>query len=497
MRNSYITTPARLRGSKLLDSPWAYMLMFLVAAAISYVVWHYDYRLGIVISAGLIGITATLISLFDTRMGFLITTIVSFFMFYIKRMTNDEIPMGIAADVLIAVTFIGAYYRKTIHKQTLWAYIRNPVSYIYWVYMGFLLIELFNPSMYSVIGWGFTVRKFFNFVMIYFIGLHTFNSLKDVKDYLKLWLFLSVLAGLYGCFQQWHGLLGFEEDWVMSDPIRYKLYFQGGDIRKFSFLSDPTAYGILMASSIVLAITLAMTVGRKKQRTWLIAGIILMCLGMAYSGTRTAYIMVPAGLSIYVLMTITNRRTLLFSAAFLLFFNVLIFGPFYSNDTVNRIRTSFQFKDDESMNVRDENRERIRPYMLSHPIGGGVATSGVLGLLYNPGHPLAGFPPDSGYLRTALETGWIGLAITMLMFFIPMYVGVRNYYRSRTREIRALYVGLLAGLYAYIIAQYAQVAIGQIPGSLFFYSSMAIMVKLKDFETPTNTKSDQVKTITT
>jgi hypothetical protein len=497
MRQSIISRTAPLRGSSVLDTPLAFAAVLVVALGISVLVGYKDYLIGLIIAAGLIGGTITFICLFNTRLGFVITTIVGFFMFYIKRMSDDAIPMGVAVDVLTAVTFIGAYYRKTIHNQRIWQYMKNPVSYMYIMYLGFLLIELFNPSMYSVSGWIFTVRKFINFVMIYFVGLFTFNSVKDVKDYMKLWLFLSVLAGAYGCFQQWFGLLGFEEHWVVSDPVRYRLYFQGGDIRKFSFLSDPTAYGILMACSIVFAIVLAMNTKKVKQRNWLIAGIIIMALGMAYSGTRTAYFMIPAGLAIYILMTITNRRTLLFMAGFLMFFVVLMFGPFSGNNTVNRIRTSFHLKDDESMNVRDENRHNIQPYIWRHPIGGGVATSGVLGIQYNPGHPLAGFPPDSGYLRTALETGWIGLIITMTLFFVTLLVGVKGYYQAQTKDVRALYVAIVTGLYAYIVAHYAQVAIGQIPGAFFFYSSMAIIVKMKDFETPSHKHSDQVKSITT
>lgn len=482
MSIAYLHKTRWFKGAKLLDSPLAYAVMLLIAAAISYVIGFDDYRIGFIIIAGLIGMAVTLIALFNTRLGFIITMVFSFFMFYFKRFTNDDVPTGVVVDVLLAVTFIGSYYRKTIHKQRLWQYFNSPITYVYIINFGFLMIELFNPSMYSVAGWVFTMRKFLNFVMIYFVGLHVFNTKKDIQSFMKLWLFLAILAGMYGCFQQWFGLLGFENDWVMSDPIRYQLYYQGGEIRKFSFLSDPSAYGILMAISIVYGIIAALNEERPKRRWLLIIGIIFMVLGMAYSGTRTAYFIIPAGLCLYGLMTITNRKTLLFMTGFILFFVALIFGPFYSNSTVNRIRTSFQLTDDESMTVRDNNREMIRPYMHSHPLGGGVATSGVLGLLYNPGHPLAGFPPDSGYLRAALETGPIGLAYTLFMFFIMLQVGVSNYYSSRSKEIRTIYVGIVASLFAYMIAQYAQVAIGQMPGAFFFYGTMAIIVKLKNFE---------------
>lgn len=481
MRHS-ISRITPLRGAAILNKPWAFAAVLLVAILISLAIGYGDYRIGMALIAALVGGTAILVCLFNTKMGFLMTTIVGFFMFYIKRMSGDVIPTGVAVDAMITATFIGIYFQKTIHKQTIAEYMRHPVTYMFFIYIAFMLIELFNPSMHSIAGWLFTLRKYFNFVMIYFIGLHTFNSLDDVKDYFKLWIFLSVLAGAYGCFQQWFGLLGFEEHWVVSDPLLYRLYFQGGQIRKFSFLSDPTAYGIVMASSTVFCTVLAMASNKPAERRVLIAGIILMALGMAYSGTRTAYVMVPAGLSLYILMTITNRRTILFMAGFLVFAIILLFGPFSGNGTVNRIRTSFHMKDDASMNVRDENRASIQPYIHKHPLGGGLATSGVLGAQYNPGHPLAGFPPDSGYLRAALETGYIGLFVTMFIYFVALFNGVKGYYRSKTKEVRTLYVAMVGGLYSYVVAHYAQVAIGQVPGSLFFYSSLAIIVKLKDFE---------------
>lgn len=482
--------------SRMPDTIWAYISMFLIGLCVSYALTFIDYRLGFLLMGGMIGGAITLVCLFNTKAGFFISTALGFFMFYLKRMTDDEVPFGVAVDVLIAVTFIGSYYKKKLGGTSAWAHFANPITYLHLINLAFLLIQLFNPSMFSVEGWLFTTRKFFNFVMIYFTALNIFNSKKDIMDFLKLWLILAAFAGFYGCFQQWHGLFGFEEHWVTSDPVRYRLYFQGGDIRKFSILSDPTAYGCLMATSIIFAIVLLLNTGNKKHRKMLLAGILFMALGMAYSGTRTAYIMIPAGLVLFAIMTITNRKTLLFIIGFVMFFSVLIFGPFHSNGTVNRIRSAFEFSDDESLDVRDKNRAFIQPYIWDHPLGGGVSTSGVQGITYNPGHPLAGFPPDSGYLRSALETGWVGLALTCFTFFVLLYLGVKNYYLSRNRETRIIYVGIVASLYAYVVANYAQVAIGQTPGAFFFYAAGAIIIRLRSFETANpNTDNNNLKPI--
>nr|WP_307735079.1 O-antigen ligase family protein [Chitinophaga nivalis] len=460
--------------------------MGLMALAMAFIIAKINFLLGIIIAGGLIGGTAVVVSLLHTELGFYMSMILSVFVFFLNRLVDDMLPVGTAVDLLVGTTFLGIYLRKTVQKEKYWRYSRNPITWIYLIYLAYLMIQLFNPDMQSFAGWGQVFRKAVSLLLIYFIALHIFTRVAVIKRFFKVWLVMAVICGAYACFQQWHGLLGFEEHWVMMDPIRYGLYFQGGTIRKFSFLSDPTAFGILMASSMVFALLLAIGQPDTGKRNWLLVASGVMALGMAFSGTRTAYAVIPAGIVIFVLMTITSKKTMAFTVMFLMFFMVLIFGPFHSIGTVNRIRTAFEFSEDESLNVRDKNRQYIQPYIWAHPIGGGVNTSGASGKQYNPEHPLAGFPPDSGYLKAAIETGWIGLALTCLMYFIVLQRGIRGFYQCRSKEFRNIYAASVAAIFIYVVAHYAQVAIGQIPGAFFFYGLYAVIIKLKTFEQPEN-----------
>lgn len=468
-----------------MNTPLGYTVFGLIAAVLAFAVAKVHFVLGIVAIAGFIGVTVATICMLNTKLGFFISIFVSFFIFFVNRMVQDRLPVGLAVDLLIAVTFLGIYFQKTLQKERYWQFSRNPITYIYFLYLGFLVVQLFNPYMFSIAGWIFSFRKFLNFVMIYFIALHVINSLEDVRSYFKVWLGLAVITALYGIFQHFFGLLGFEHQWLYSDIGRIKLYVQAGVLRNFSFLSDPTAFGITMAFSLVFAIVLAAGSVSNKQRIILLATAVLLALGLGYSGTRTAYAMVPVGLVLYILMTITSRKTLAFAIMGAITFIVIMFGPFY-NSTIQRVRSAFEFSDDGSFNVREENRHYIQPYILSHPIGGGVSTSGLLGEQYNPGHSLAGFPPDSGYLKNAIETGWIGLALNCLVYFVVMQTSISGYYRSRNPEIRSYYAAAIASLYSMIVAHYAQVAIGQLPGAFFFYVLLAVVVKLKTFEQQQN-----------
>ncbi|UYQ95243.1 O-antigen ligase family protein [Chitinophaga horti] len=476
------------------NSPLGYLFIAFVTIVITFAIAKINFLVGAGVMGLLIGGGMVLVCLFDTKWGFYISTASSFFVFYFNRMINDVAPVGVVIDIFITITFVGIYFKKTMAKGKYWEHSKNPITYVYFLMIAFLVIEAFNPSMLGLGGWIFSFRKFLNFIMIYFTALHVFKSMDDVKQFIKIYLILCVICGVYGCFQEWHGLLGFESHWVMSDPLKWRLYFQGGTIRKWSLLSDPTSYGMLMANAAILALILAMGPASRRQRIYYVVGSMFMLMGMAYSGTRTATAMIPAGLVLFVLMTITSKKTLAFAISFLVLFIVIIFGPIHSNGTINRIRSTFEFSEDESFNIRDVNRHYIQPYMWRHPLGGGLSTTGVQGEVYNPGHELAGFPPDSGYLKAALETGPLGLLLTCIVYFVVLQVGIRNYYRTKDPVIRSYYVGIISTTFAIIVAHYAQVAIGQIPGAFLFYGSAAAMVKMRSFDQTKKEEETQPET---
>ncbi|MBE2230856.1 MAG: O-antigen ligase family protein [Chitinophagaceae bacterium] len=289
---------------------------------------------------------------------------------------------------------------------------------------------------------------------------------------------------MYGCIQEWFGFFAFELDWVWSVPGRAGLYFlDNGMMRKFSILSDPAAFGIIMASTSVVMLVMMLHLKKWKWKTGYALTAFFVILGVAYSGTRTAYFVIAAGVALYFLMNISNKRTLVFASACLLGFAFILYGPIYGNPTINRIRSTFQFSEDASLKVRDENRKFIQPYIYSNPIGGGLATSGMAGLDYNPGHILAGFPPDSGFVKTAIETGWVGFSLQCLLYFLILQSGVRAYYRARNKFLRIVVLAALVSVFTFVIAQYGQEAIGQVPGCFLFYSCLAIIVRARQFET--------------
>jgi hypothetical protein len=466
---------------KKLLTPWGIAILIMMALMVGYISTTRFFFVPVAIAAALIGISIVYFCLFKPLIGYYILTFIAFFAFYPNHLlVNVELPLSTGVEVLTIFVFLGTFLsvKGTVKKRS--ALIRSMVSISLIIYTAYYLIELFNPNMQSTAGWFASFKRYVVYLMIYVIAYRLIDTPSKFRFFLKFWLVFSFVAALYGCYQQWFGLLPMELNYIMKDPLEFKLMNQGGNIRKFSFLSDVVSFGVLSGGMAVITMLLAVNEKniKRKRILWLFA--VIMTLGMFYSGTRTTTIMLPAGIGLYTFLTIQNKRTLMIVfMSFLVGFFVL-FAPI-DTPVLNRIRSTFN-TEEASLNVRDVNRHYIQPYIYAHPIGGGVATSGVDGNRYNPGHELAGFPPDSGLLKSAIEMGWIGLALMIFFNLAILYQGIHYHFRMQSPEYKKYIAAILSGLFAIIVTQYSQVSVGQIPSAIFIFSVISLMTRLMEFD---------------
>jgi len=458
------------------------LLVTLIATGFGYLVAKQTF-IGMGLFAVIVGFFTVAACMMSAELGLYINIFYSFFAFGVARyIFGDAFPTGVGTDVLVLATFFSLLIHKVNLRKAISQFLHSPVVIAILAVVAYLFVEVFNPYADSVEGWFQTFRRFIESVLILFIAYNVFTDRAAIARFAKVLFAFCTIAGLYGCIQQWHGLFDFEIAWVMATENRFGLIFINGNYRKFSTMSDPTAYGIAMAAAAVFFMIIAWNQKKAATKAILGIGILFMLLGMAYSGTRTANAMVAVGLAMYILLTMNKRSTKVFAVVAGLAFLFLLYAPIYSNPTINRFRTSFNASEDESFKVREVNRKFIQPYIYSHPIGWGLGTTGAQGLMYNPGHFLAGFPPDSGYLKKAIETGWIGLALICALYFVVMRFGIRGYFRSGDERSRVWYAAALAAIFAFYIAEFPQEAIGQITDIVIYYPLIAMMMKLREFD---------------
>ncbi len=460
------------------------LLCTLITASflIAFLVGTYGYTTGISILAILIGIPLLYKSVADSNFGFFVLLVYSYFLALIGRLfLPTRLPMGIGIELLETLILLGILVGGSKNKKINWENFRNPVTYLFLVYQAYNVLQVANPNAVSLAGWITSTRGLVFDLVIYFILVKLYTNLNLIKKFTIAWLFLSLLAALYGIYQEIFGYQDFEWLDIYSTPGAINLIQNWDFLRKFSFLTDVTTFGIVMAYSGLFCAVLALGPFNWKRKVLLVGCSLVMFVSMSFSGTRTATAMVPAGFFLYILMHINNRRTLIILICLVVAFIVLLYGPFYGG-TITRLRTTFQPSKDASMNVREVNRARAQPYIQSHPIGGGVNTTDSEGEALSPGHQFAGFPTDSGFLKTAITIGWIGLSILMALYFAVISIGVTNYYKAKDPMIKVLYCGYITVFFSLIIANYAQWAMGQKPVGLLVFSIFVLMPNLIKLE---------------
>ena len=194
---------------------------------------------------------------------------------------------------------------------------------------------------------------------------------------------------------------------------------------------------------------------------------------MMYSGTRGAYVLVPAGLAMFALLKF-NRQVLIVSIIGATGLLLLIIIP-SGNPSIRRFQSAFQPSEDASYLVRKQNQKRIQPFILSHPLGGGLGATGVWGARFAPGSFLSKFPPDSGYTRVAVELGWVGLFIFCTLMYIILKTGINNYFDIRDPELKSYCLAMVLIIFAYMIGNYPQEALVQFPSNIYFFLVTALI----------------------
>ena len=469
---------------KKLSSWPGILILFILALIIGYFSIEVDYRAGF----GVVLVFAFffLVTLFMKNPYFGLYFLIAYSAlpnFFIKMLIDSptKIDFGRVIDVLTLLVFISLFGKakpQKIDKASFWG---NPITYAFLLLLFYYVLEALNPNMFSIAGWFSFMSQYTLVLLSFYILFNLLNSWKKVKYFIHFNIVLFTVLSAYSCKQQWFGLTSFEQRWATHSLETYLLLFQGGFLRKWSTLSDPAIAGVVFSSVAVLCAVLLLRVKGTSAKIGLSVALMFNLLGYTYSGTRTGTLILVGGIAFYGIATIFELRTLIFLAATVGAFIVLMVSP-YSPPSISRIKSSFEGTKDPSAAIRDYNRHQVQPYLYSHPMGGGVYTSGFEGPKYNPGHFLRDFQPDSGYMKVFAEQGWVGLATLLITYFMILSHALRNFYKSLNPEFQDYSIALISMIFALMVGQYSQFAMGAYPQELFYLGALVFFIKMPYFE---------------
>ena len=461
-----------------LNTSLGMVLLSLLAVFVALIVG----KLGFVGGGGLLVVTlGTFLvfgAMFNLYLGLYVILVMSILVSFLSKIM--DLPYGLSLDLLLVVLAMGVIMKQIRERD--FSFAKNPISLPIIVWVFYNMIQILNPYAASRMAWAYTVRSMALLILLYFIASYALNSYRRIINIFKFMLGLAFVSALYGIKQEFFGFSDFELNWLYADPARFQLIFQWSRMRVFSFFSDPTNYGIYMSYMSVMCFILLL--GKFKIWQKIILGIagICMLLAMAYAGSRTPVVLVPFGLVVFCLLTL-KRNIILGMAFFVLIGSAFIFKS-TGNAVIYRIQSAFiTDRSGDTMGVREKNQEIIKPFIQSHPFGAGLGSVGEWGQRFSPNTFLANFPPDSGYVRVAVELGWVGYLLYCWLLFMIVRIGIRYYLRINNENIKIIYLALTIMMFMLILASYVQEAFIQLPTSIHFYICVAIIARLKDFET--------------
>jgi len=438
-------------------------------------------KLGFIGGGGILVLTLgtflVLGTMFNLYLGLYVILVMSILVSFLSKIV--DLPYGLSLDLLLVVLALGVIMKQLQERDFTFA--KNPISLPIIVWIFYNMIQVINPIAASRMAWAFTVRSMALLILLYFIAAYALNSYRRVINIYKFMLGLAFVSALYGLKQEFFGFTDFELAWLYSDPARFQLIFQWSRMRIFSFFSDPTNYGIYMSYMAVMCFILMLGKFKIWQKAILGLAGTCMLLAMAYAGSRTPVVLVPFGFAIFTLLSL--KRNVILAMVFA----GLLGGAFLLKSTGNavlfRIQSAFMpDRSGDTMGVRETNQEKIKPFIQSHPFGAGLGSVGEWGQRFSPDTFLASFPPDSGYVRVAVELGWVGYLIYCWLLYMIVRMSIRYYLRVKNEQMKIIYLALTCMMFMLILASYVQEAIVQLPTSIHFYVCLAIITRLKDFE---------------
>jgi len=421
----------------------------------------------------LLGIIAPIVAVSIIKFpvfGVAVYLIMAYWIMFIMNIGID-FPLGTLMDGILVLLLIGFFIEQ--RKNPRWDIYKNPISIVILVWILYNVMQFINPNAASLLAWVYTIRAIAAVTISYYIFSYHINSVDFIRWIIKIWLLFSVIAALYAAKQEHLGFFEFEQKALDADERLQNLLFINGHWRKSSIFADPVSFSYNMIVSSIICVALMFGPTSRKVKVMLFFFLLLFLNVMLYSGTRAAYVLFPAAMFFLAILKI-NKKILFFSGACFIILIVLIRMP-TSNNSINRFQSAFRPNNDASYNVRVMNQKRIQPYILSHPLGGGLGSTGASGAKFSPNTFLATFPPDSGYVRAAVELGWIGLLLLCALMFVALKTGIDNYFEMQDPELKTYCLAMLLMIFAMCIGNFPQEGFIQFPLNIYLYLAIALL----------------------
>ncbi|MEO9513144.1 MAG: O-antigen ligase family protein [Flavobacteriaceae bacterium] len=465
-------TFATTHGSDYLKKPIPILLLLSVVLTTA----HLTATKGLIAGIGVMVVPFALVYLgalmVNPRIGMVTVLIFNFFVLGIGR----YIPMtwGLLMDGLMVLMYLALFF-KAFRIKVPWDRASSQLTLLVSIWFGYAVLQIANPEAVSVAAWFYAMRGLALYQWLFIpLAFILFNKRKDLHLFFLIWGVLSVLATMKGMQQLIFGVDSYEQAWLDAGGDVTHILF--GKLRIFSFYSDAGQFGASQGHTGVVFGVLALFA--KNRKFQIFCGIVAMAglLGMMISGTRGA-IAVPAMGGVMFILVRKHIPSIVLGAmvgiGIFVFFKYTTIGN--DNDQIRRMRTAFD-PNDASLQMRKINQERLRGYLATRPLGGGIGSTGNWGKRFSPNTFLANTATDSWFVAVWADTGIVGLYLHLFILFFILVTGAYNcMFKIRDDWLKGQITALVCGMAGIMLASYGNGIFGQFPTCILMYTGMVFI----------------------
>jgi hypothetical protein len=407
--------------------------------------------------------------------------ILGFLLLGISRYMDSDLQIGLAMDIVLVLTYV-AFIIKHFYDKGIWKPAKKDVTLLAAIWLGYSILEFFNPEVISRAAWFSGMRGISLYMMLIVpLVLLFIDNTRKLDFFFTIWGVFSILASLKGIIQVTLGPDPWEQVWLSTSAGQTHIIW--GQLRAFSFLSDAGQFGANQAYSAVMAIIVAFAEKKRRRRLFFLLVALLGIIGMFISGTRGAISVPIAGLAFFFVLR--KSGIVMISGTVLLLFVFVFFKFTYigqNNSFIRRMRSAFN-PNDPSLLVRLENQKKLSVYLATRPFGGGIGHAGVKAKAFTPDSFLSNIATDSWYVLIWAEQGIVGLALHLfILFFILIKSSYRIMFRIRDPILKLKMAALASGMFGVMVASYGNAVLGTMPTSLLIYASMGLLLNTEKLE---------------
>lgn len=310
-----------------------------------------------------------------------------------------------------------------------------------------LFVLIVNSSDFRISIEGF--RAVIQYTLWYFVILQLLKDEKGAKNVCIVFIIVAGLMGIHGVIQY---IIGVEmpANWVDQNEV-------GVRTRVYSILTSPNIMGSLMTLASPICVSLAL-IEKKKTRKFVFVFLALMMISsLVFTFSRGAWIGFAGAVGIYVL--IKDKRLIVPSIIFAVLIVVCV--PSVGNRITYML--SPEYIESSLRGGRLVRWIKGLKLLETYPVfgvglgefGGAVAMNHDKKLLIGI-EVVKTFYMDNYYLKTAVETGIVGLSAFVMLMYRVFVCSIRTINITVDKNFKELETGILAGLFGVIIHNWVE-----------------------------------------